>query len=69
MVLRLEEAEYEREGLVWSSVGVGSHSDAALRLIEDPMGVLSLLEEQVGWRWWGEWWYEEIGRASCRERV
>ena len=39
--------EYEREGLVWTPVGEGSHSDCALRLLEDPMGLLSLLEEQA----------------------
>ncbi|KAL1524497.1 hypothetical protein AB1Y20_019391 [Prymnesium parvum] len=47
VVLKLEEQEYEREGLEWDAIGVGSHSDAPLRLIEDPMGILSLLEEQA----------------------
>lgn len=47
VVLRLEEAEYERERLSWVPIGHGQHSDATLRLIEDPMGVLSLLDEQA----------------------
>ena len=45
LVLRLEQAEYEREGITWSPLA-SLHTDGPLRLIEDPAGLIALLDEQ-----------------------
>jgi len=42
----LEQEEYKKEGIAWTSVDFGMDLGRTIDLIEKPMGVLSILEEQ-----------------------
>nr|XP_023023714.1 myosin heavy chain, muscle isoform X26 [Leptinotarsa decemlineata] len=42
----LEQEEYTREGIVWQFIDFGMDLAACIELIEKPMGILSILEEE-----------------------
>ena len=42
----LEQQEYTKEGIVWETMSFGADLQATIDLIEKPMGILSILEEQ-----------------------
>ncbi|XP_032452635.1 myosin heavy chain, muscle isoform X18 [Nasonia vitripennis] len=42
----LEQEEYQREGIEWSFIDFGMDLAACIELIEKPMGILSILEEE-----------------------
>ncbi|XP_030752188.1 myosin heavy chain, muscle isoform X42 [Sitophilus oryzae] len=42
----LEQEEYAREGIVWQFIDFGMDLAACIELIEKPMGILSILEEE-----------------------
>jgi len=42
----LEQEEYKREGIEWTFIDFGMDLQACIELIEKPMGVLSILEEE-----------------------
>ncbi|XP_063225508.1 myosin heavy chain, muscle isoform X33 [Bacillus rossius redtenbacheri] len=42
----LEQEEYKREGIEWSFIDFGMDLAACIELIEKPMGILSILEEE-----------------------
>ncbi|XP_076765690.1 myosin heavy chain isoform X30 [Xylocopa sonorina] len=42
----LEQEEYKREGIVWQFIDFGMDLAACIELIEKPMGILSILEEE-----------------------
>ncbi|XP_046680383.1 myosin heavy chain, muscle isoform X10 [Homalodisca vitripennis] len=42
----LEQEEYEREGIKWEFIDFGMDLQACINLIEKPMGILSILEEE-----------------------
>ncbi|KAI8436479.1 hypothetical protein MSG28_010041 [Choristoneura fumiferana] len=42
----LEQEEYEREGIQWTFIDFGMDLQATIELIEKPMGILSILEEE-----------------------
>ncbi|XP_077276631.1 myosin heavy chain isoform X5 [Temnothorax americanus] len=42
----LEQEEYEREGIVWTFIDFGMDLEPTINLIEKPMGILSILEEE-----------------------
>merc|ERR1711874_337041 len=43
----LEQEEYVREGIEWEMVDFGMDLEATIQLMEKPMGVLSILEEET----------------------
>ena len=42
----LEQEEYKKEGIDWEFIDFGMDLQASLDLIEKPLGILSLLEEE-----------------------
>ncbi|CAH2096536.1 unnamed protein product [Euphydryas editha] len=42
----LEQEEYEREGILWTFIDFGMDLQSTINLIEKPMGILSILEEE-----------------------
>jgi len=42
----LEQEEYKKEGIQWEFINFGMDLQACIELIEKPMGILSILEEQ-----------------------
>nr|3I5F_A Chain A, Myosin heavy chain isoform A [Doryteuthis pealeii]3I5G_A Chain A, Myosin heavy chain isoform A [Doryteuthis pealeii]3I5H_A Chain A, Myosin heavy chain isoform A [Doryteuthis pealeii]3I5I_A Chain A, Myosin heavy chain isoform A [Doryteuthis pealeii] len=42
----LEQEEYKKEGIVWEFIDFGLDLQACIELIEKPMGILSILEEE-----------------------
>jgi myosin protein heavy chain len=42
----LEQEEYQKEGIVWEMMNFGMDLQACIDLIEKPMGLLSMLEEE-----------------------
>ncbi|XP_069700195.1 myosin heavy chain, muscle isoform X2 [Periplaneta americana] len=42
----LEQEEYQREGIEWTFIDFGMDLQACIELIEKPMGILSILEEE-----------------------
>ena len=42
----LEQEEYKKEGIHWEFINFGMDLQACIDLIEKPMGILSILEEQ-----------------------
>ncbi|XP_039313560.1 myosin heavy chain, muscle isoform X9 [Solenopsis invicta] len=42
----LEQEEYEREGIMWTFIDFGMDLEPTINLIEKPMGILSILEEE-----------------------
>jgi myosin heavy subunit len=42
----LEQEEYKREGIVWVFIDFGMDLQATIELIEKPLGIMSLLEEE-----------------------
>merc|ERR1712142_671193 len=42
----LEQEEYKKEGIEWTFIDFGMDLQACIDLIEKPMGILSILEEQ-----------------------
>ncbi|XP_070514904.1 myosin heavy chain, muscle isoform X8 [Cardiocondyla obscurior] len=42
----LEQEEYEREGIAWTFIDFGLDLEPTINLIEKPMGILSILEEE-----------------------
>ncbi|XP_034946998.1 myosin heavy chain, muscle isoform X4 [Chelonus insularis] len=42
----LEQEEYEREGIIWTFIDFGMDLQGTIELIEKPMGILSILEEE-----------------------
>ena len=42
----LEQEEYKREGIEWTFIDFGMDLQATIELIEKPLGIMSLLEEE-----------------------
>ena len=42
----LEQEEYKKEGIEWVMIDFGMDLQASLDLIEKPLGIMSLLEEE-----------------------
>ena len=42
----LEQEEYKKEGIEWEFIDFGMDLQACIDLIEKPMGIMSILEEQ-----------------------
>ena len=42
----LEQEEYQREGIVWTFIDFGLDLQACIDLIEKPLGIFSILEEE-----------------------
>ena len=42
----LEQEEYAKEGIVWEMMSFGADLQATIDLIDKPMGIFSMLEEE-----------------------
>jgi len=67
----LEQEEYQREGIDWVFVDFGMDLQACIELMEKPMGVLSILEEESMFPKASDKTFEEklknfhLGKSSC----